>query len=179
MISDGHAGIYSKYLACCMIAVIINSCINYKPVRFSRTITITNYKTEKMDKEGSTKTDFSGHYLSSNNGKKGYIADNKNKGKQFYSIRYFAEMNSSGPLAKMNNKGVDYALDGKFIEAKYIFEETLKEDGKFAPACNNLGIIFELFNRREDAFSMYSKACIIDPDNEHYRNNFFYFQEPK
>ena len=168
--------IFIKF-AVCLIILMINSCVNYKPVRFLRTINIINYDKEKLEKDNRAGADFSSYYLSANDGKKGYIADNKRKGTPVYTKRFFAEVISSRPIAKINNRGVEYALNGKFMDARFIFEETLKEDNKFAPAYNNLGIIFELFKKKYDAFRMYSKACILDPENEYYRNNFLNSQE--
>ncbi len=72
---------------------------------------------------------------------------------------------------------MEHALNGKFKEAKLLFEETIKEDDNFAPAYNNLGIIYELFYDMDRAFEMYSRACIIEPGNDYYRRNFLYSRE--
>ncbi len=153
--------------------------MSYKPVRFSRVIDIGLYEKEKIGKGGRAGNDLSNYYSPQDDDKKGYIANNTSKATEIYSKRYFAGVNSALPVAKINNRGVEFALAGNFIEAKFLFEEALKEDEKFAPACNNLGIISELFNRSDEAFKMYGRACVLEPDNEYYRNNFLYFQEFK
>ena len=179
MIVKRNSSDFFKKFAVCVIIIIINSCINYKPVRFAKTIYISNYDKDKTENGNRAGTDFSNYYSTVNDDKKGYIADDKKSGDRIYLNRYFAESGSTVPIAKINNRGVEYARNGKFIDASFLFEEVLKEDDKFAPAYNNLGIIFELFSRNDDAFRMYSKACILDPDNEYYRSNFLYSRELK
>lgn len=87
-------------------------------------------------------------------------------------IRYLASAFSGRPSSRMNDKGVQYALDGRFREAELLFRESLKDDPSFAPACNNLGVVLEIFGRREESFAMYSRACLIEPDNDVFRGNF-------
>ncbi len=93
--------------------------------------------------------------------------------------RYFADTNSCLPVAEINNKGVEYALKGMYAEAEILFNEAVREDGKFSSAYNNLGVIHELGNSREAAFAMYSKACLLDPENKYFRWNFLYFCDIK
>ncbi len=98
---------------------------------------------------------------------------------QVYYIRHLSLQVSFPPLADINNKAVGLTLDGKYAEAEILFSETLKEDANLAAAYNNLGIICELQNKNDAAFYMYSKACMIEPDNELYRRNFLYFCDKK
>jgi tetratricopeptide (TPR) repeat protein len=87
-------------------------------------------------------------------------------------IRYLASAFYGGTSSRMNDKGVLYALEGRFREAEIMFRESLKDDPGFAPACNNLAVVYEIFGRGEDSFDMYSRACIIEPDNDIFRENF-------
>ncbi len=90
--------------------------------------------------------------------------------------RYFARILSFSPAAKINNRGVEFAVSGRFREAEVLFNEVLRE-GENTASLNNLGIIYEIFQNRKKAFSMYSKACIMEPDNENFRANLFSFLE--
>jgi tetratricopeptide (TPR) repeat protein len=92
--------------------------------------------------------------------------------------RYFSDVFSFSPLGEIINRGVEYALRGMYAEAEILFNEVLKEDEKCSSAYNNLGVIYEM-NNKDKAFTMYSKACILEPDNEYYRWNFLYFCDNK
>ncbi len=87
-------------------------------------------------------------------------------------FRYFALSWSLAPSPRLNDRGVDFAREGKFREAETMFLESLKDDDAFASAYNNLGIVYEIFGRREDSFEMYSKACLLEPGNDVFRDNF-------
>jgi len=111
----------------------------------------------------------------------GALRPSENAGKDFgrpgktqivHVLRYFAASWSRGPSSRLNDRGVDYALEGKFREAETMFRESLRDDGSFAPAYNNLGIVYEIFGRRNDSFEMYSKACLMEPGNDVFRDNF-------
>ena len=93
--------------------------------------------------------------------------------------RYFADMASVSVLAEINNKGIECALTGRYLEAEILFYEVLKEDADCPYACNNLGLIHELNNNKDKAFSMYSKACLLEPENKYYRWNFSGFCDSK
>lgn len=80
-------------------------------------------------------------------------------------------MSASSPVAMINRKGIEYALEGRFNEARNLFLEAIKEDASMAAAYNNLGIVYEVFGRKEESFAMYSKACFLEPDNDHFRRN--------
>jgi tetratricopeptide (TPR) repeat protein len=85
---------------------------------------------------------------------------------------YFAVMRSSKPFAVLNDRGVQYALEGRFPEAEILFKEALKECPECAPAMNNLGIVYDVFGRRKEAFDWYSRACLMEPNNDVFRENF-------
>jgi tetratricopeptide (TPR) repeat protein len=96
-----------------------------------------------------------------------------------YYKRYFTKPFSFSPLADINNKGVDLALKGRYAEAEILFSEALKENASFPEASNNLGITYELQNKNESAFTMYTKACMADPDNKFFIRNFLSFCDKK
>jgi tetratricopeptide (TPR) repeat protein len=93
--------------------------------------------------------------------------------------RYFADIISFSPAALINNKGIEYALNGMYGEAEILFNEAIKEDNKFSSAYNNIAVIHELNSNMDMAFAMYSKACILEPENKYIRWNFLYFCDNK
>jgi len=92
-------------------------------------------------------------------------------------VKYFAVTRSTSPAAVINRKGVENALQGRFNEARNLFLEALKEDPDMAAAYNNLGIVYEVFGRKDESSAMYSRACLIEPDNTRFRKNFLYVNE--
>lgn len=92
-------------------------------------------------------------------------------------VKYFAVTRSTSPAAVINRKGVEHALQGRFNEARNLFLEALKEDPNMAAAYNNLGIVYEVFGRKDESSAMYSRACLIEPDNTRFRKNFLYVNE--
>ena len=87
-------------------------------------------------------------------------------------IRYLAKSWSLAPYSRANYMGVRYALEGRFREAETMFREALKENDRFAPASNNLGVVYEIFGRIEESFQLYSRACLLEPGNDVFRENF-------
>ncbi len=102
--------------------------------------------------------------------------DKSKKRLKVYKKREFARIISFSPVAKINNRGVVKALAGKFREAEILFLESARDE-KNPAVLNNLGIIYELFMDRKKAFTFYSQACIIDPDNDSFRANLLLFLE--
>ncbi|MCP4136040.1 MAG: tetratricopeptide repeat protein [bacterium] len=96
-----------------------------------------------------------------------------------YSRRYFAPVDElslfSSPLSEINNQAITLALEGQFAQAERLLKEILNEEKNSGAVYNNLGIIYEVFNRHDKAFSMYSTACLLNPDNQYYRKNFLFF----
>ena len=99
--------------------------------------------------------------------------------RRFYTIKYFAKARSKTALAKINNRAVSLALKGRFRESEILLNQVFEEDKNFAPACNNLGIIYEIAGDRDRAFSMYTRACVLEQENEVFRNNFLSYQDTK
>lgn len=146
-------------------------------MRFSQRFNISNYIKEEISEDSiKSKREFDKYSLM-NRDRRDYSVIKDPTIHYIFLKRYFAKIRSFSPVVAINNKGVEYALKGRFKEAEILFKEAIKEDVDFAPAYNNLGIIFEFFCYTEDAFTMYSKACIIDPGNHYYRRNFLYFRD--
>ena len=169
---------FQRFKHIIFLVFILYSCNYYSSVRFSKKVFISNYAYDEAQKDGKIKHGLD-QYRILDKEVKSYPISGDSKTYQFHFKRYFARIFSLSPISAINNRGVEYAQKGRFKEAEILFKEAIKEDKNFAPAYNNLGIIFELFGYGEEAFKMYSKACIMDSDNEYYRNNFLFFYEKK
>ncbi len=101
-------------------------------------------------------------------------AANEKNSRSVCGVKLFADVRSSSPAAVINRKGIGHALDGRFNEARNLFLEAIKEDDSMAAAYNNLGIVYEVFGRRDESFAMYSKACLLEPDNGNFKKNLLY-----
>jgi len=95
-------------------------------------------------------------------------------GRRLYMKKYFALVGFPGPAGRINNRAVALARQRKFRSAQALLEEAAKEDPRMGAAFNNLGIVHEIFGEREKSFEHYSRACLLEPDNEIYRKNFLY-----
>jgi len=93
--------------------------------------------------------------------------------------RYYAILPGWSAAAKINRKGVALAREGKFGEAGIIFEQLVKEFPHEAAGYNNLGLVQELSGNLKKAFTLLSKACILEPENYYYKKNFLYMHEKK
>jgi tetratricopeptide (TPR) repeat protein len=133
------------------VLLLLQGCYSYKPLVIKSRVSVKDF------------------VPSEKNSRKFFIKKNK---------KYFAYIRSSSPIAKINNRGVELALKGKFLDAESLFKESIQEDGEQPAVYNNLGIIYEIFKLREKAFNMYSKACIKEPENVNFRNNFLSFVNP-
>lgn len=71
----------------------------------------------------------------------------------------------------VNNKAVELAQRGEFTAASILLKKIMREEETEAAACNNLGLISELNGSAEDAAAMYSKACMLEPDNIFFAQN--------
>jgi tetratricopeptide (TPR) repeat protein len=156
-----------------IISFFLFSCTSYYTYSISKNI---NNNPEQIEKSG--KNILSRRYGLSSDFDKSYPVK-AIKFKHVYYKRYFAKSFSFSMPDEINNRGVELALDGKFAEAGILFSETIKEDNNSPEAYNNLGVIYELQNKTDHAFDMYSKACMIAPDNEFYRQNFLFFCDRK
>jgi tetratricopeptide (TPR) repeat protein len=148
-----------------IIMIFTLSCYHYSAVRISADIPLSDKIADKksMDQDG--------------NKHKQISADKR----RINLIKYFAKYFSTRPAAGINNRGVEYALEGRFKEAEVLFKEAIKEDVTMVPAYNNLGIIYEIFGQKSKAFEMYSSACLKYPDNDYFRKNLLYmiYEEKK
>lgn len=91
-----------------------------------------------------------------------------------YIRRYCATGVSAGPLEAINSRGVQSITAGRLGEAEILFNELVRENARNAAALNNLGVVYEITGRSAEAFEMYSRACLIEPDNDHFRHNFLF-----
>jgi tetratricopeptide (TPR) repeat protein len=102
---------------------------------------------------------------------------NKMSAVRITTVRHLALMGPSSPVASINDRGVGLAEQGRYGEAEILFREVLAEDPGANAAFNNLGVICELAGRRDEAFRHYSTACLGEPNNTVFRNNFRSFTD--
>jgi tetratricopeptide (TPR) repeat protein len=93
--------------------------------------------------------------------------------------RHLALMRSFSPVAGINNRAVALCSPARLAEAEILFREALAEDRGAAAAYNNLGVVCEMLGRRDEAFRMYSAACMMEPDNAVFRDNFLGFTDSR
>ena len=166
---------------CCALVMSIfvtGACYSYLPVRFSKKFIQPSDKGAYIYEDGK-KDDIRFDVVSFEKNKKQKNSPKEARAYRVYLTRYFAKSIGFSQINKINNKGVGYAFNGRFKEAEILFLESIKENIEFVPAYNNLGIIFELFGLYDKAFKMYSKACLLEPQNEYFRRNFLYFHNKK
>lgn len=94
-----------------------------------------------------------------------------------YQRKYLAYVRSCSPVARINNRGVEYAIKGEFNEARILFSEAVKESADMGAAYNNLAVVLEIYGREDEAFAMYARACMLEPGNEYFRKNMLYAVE--
>jgi len=107
--------------------------------------------------------------------------EQKNKlEKRYHTIyikKYLARIKFSSPAAEINNRAVELSLEGRFKEAEILFKDLIGEERATAAVCNNLGVIYEIFGKKELAFAMYSRACILESGNSYFRSNLLSFED--
>ena len=145
-----------------MPALLLVSCYSYTNVRVTRRITNAPVMREKPAPDLLRL--------------RGRIKTQQDHRAKVRLKKNLARMVSLSPVAKINNHAVDLVLAGRFIEAERLFREVIREQGNAAAAYNNLGVVYEIFNRRDQAFRMYSRACILEPDNRRFKKNLFTFK---
>ncbi len=99
----------------------------------------------------------------------------KKKSVQVYTYnqtRFFKIISGSSPIASLNNKAVENGLQRNYNEAKILFEQIINEDPDIAAVNNNLGLIYEFLGNKERALDLYNRACVLEPDNEYFKDNF-------
>lgn len=89
-----------------------------------------------------------------------------------YRPKFLARVYRFSGTGDINNRGVDLALQGNFDGAAACFMEVLAGGTLEAAASNNLGVVYDVTGRRDEAFAMYAKACLMEDDNEYFRMNF-------
>lgn len=176
--SDFKKHFFNTGIISVALIILFISCNSYPEIKLDKKLipasVVQSEQLEKSNKSGK----FSKYYKQLPIDEKGYPSSSLKINRVSYN-RYFANVFSFSPLAEINNQGIEYAFKNMYIEAEVLFSEVIKEDNNFSSACNNLAIIYELLNNKEKAFSMYSRACLLDPDNEYYRWNFLYFCDNK
>ena len=133
------------------------SCYSYSPVRIVHSIKIVR----------------NSHSYDS-----GFVRNNKSEDSQSRKVpvkKYFAGICSFSPLSSINNRAISIALEGRFNEAEVLFRDVIREDSEAFAAYNNLGIVLEFMGSNDEAFRMYSKACLSEPRNPFFRRNFLTF----
>lgn len=88
--------------------------------------------------------------------------------------RHFKGGDTPGPAGDIIERGIMEAALGNYREAEYLFHESEKLVSDGSPQ-NNLAVVYEVSGRYEEAFSMYSKALLIFPDEKIFRSNFILF----
>jgi len=88
--------------------------------------------------------------------------------------RYFKKEKTPEPAGTIIERGILESVRGNYREAEFLFRETesLLSDG--TPQ-NNLAVVYEASGRYEEAFSMYSIAIFIAPEEKIFRSNFILF----
>ena len=151
------SGLLFKIPCVFTVFFLLLSCHTYEEIRI--------YKSLKLD-EWSV-------YVSGKNGS----ADLPGKTREIYITKYLANVSSPAPLAEINGMAVKYALEGRFIEAERLFMEAAAEYPSSPVPLNNLGVVYEIFGKRDKAADYYLRASIIEPDNRYFRKNFISFDD--
>ncbi len=158
-----------------LLLCILVSCYSYSTVRIVKRVDLSRIEESKKNKAPA------GEKTPEEDTEKKFPwdggAEAKNAKKHLYAVyvtKYFAAVRSFSPQAKINNRGVEHALRGELREAKILFQEAIREDERMGAACNNLAVIYEMTGNDEGAFAMYTRACLLEPDNKYFRSNFLY-----
>ncbi len=140
-----------------LATLVITSCYTYREVLMFR-----KYSVPGVEKRG----EYPGEIAAA--------GDEEKDGKfiRAGAVRYLALICPPSPVAAINNRGVMLAAEGYHGAAGILFREAASEDRSSAAAINNSAVIYEITGRREDAFRMYTTACMLDPYNRRFRDNF-------
>ena len=142
--------------------LILQSCYSFEPVSIQR-----KYVPEKIVKSGDENPE-SAENVSRPYDKAAYRTK---------IIKFFARIRSSSPVSVINNHAVDLSIQERYNEAEILFKEVIAEDSKSAAGYNNLGVIYEFLGNSEEAFRMYTKACLLEPENTEFRKNLMTFTD--
>lgn len=94
-----------------------------------------------------------------------------------YIKKYMTKVSSPIPLAQMNNRAVDYAMNGRFIESENLLADAAAEYPQSGALYNNLAVINEIFGRRKEASDFYLRAAALDPECARFRENYLSFDD--
>ncbi|HPS58170.1 MAG TPA: hypothetical protein PK514_08690 [Spirochaetota bacterium] len=93
---------------------------------------------------------------------------------RYETQRFFCTEGSTRIHTAILEAGSTEAINGNLFEAETIFME-LKETEKNGAVENNLAIIYELKGKNSAAFTMYSSALLLSPDNMLFKKNLYCF----
>lgn len=149
---------------CFLFILIVTSCSTYKPVVINRRL-ITDSKIDRDNPQS-------------------FIQKKKrqNLSNRYKFTKYFVTLKDSLPVSKLNDKAVEYATNHEYSEAVFLFTYALREKLYMAEIYNNLGVTYELSGEKALAFKMYSRACLLKPENSFFRSNFLsltFVEQPK
>ncbi|HEY1405697.1 MAG TPA: hypothetical protein VF857_03725 [Spirochaetota bacterium] len=86
--------------------------------------------------------------------------------------RYVVRMGSGSANGEINDRAAELIEEGKFPQAAALLESIISDDSADAAPFNNLGIIREVFGDDAGAFSYYTRACALRPDDQELTWNF-------
>lgn len=93
---------------------------------------------------------------------------------QYKTSRKFKGGNLSGPEGAIIQKGISEAVHGNYTGAEFLFHqcESMVTDGSIQ---NNLAVVYEASGKYDEAFTLYTKALLISPEEKTFRSNFLLF----
>lgn len=92
----------------------------------------------------------------------------------YKTARLFAGNNLPGAPGAIIQKGIQEAVLENFTEAEFLFRE-LESTLKDGTVQNNIAVLYEASGRYDEAFSMYTTALLVSPDEKIFRTNFSLF----
>lgn len=93
---------------------------------------------------------------------------------RYETQRFFCTEGSTHIHSEILETAAAEAVKGNLFGAGIIFME-LKDKEKNGSVENNLAIIYELNGNNSEAFTMYSTALLLNPDNTLFRKNLYCF----
>lgn len=94
--------------------------------------------------------------------------------KYYESPRYLVTAGSGAAVSLILEAGARETTEGNLFEAEVLFLE-LRGKETSGSVENNLGVVYEKSGKYAEAFSMYMSALRLDPENDLYRKNLYYF----
>ncbi len=144
-----------------IILILLPGCGSYDTLTMERRIRVSsgngyeiqfNYREEQSPREKQVKRSFI----------------------QYKTTRKFKGGNLSGPEGVIIQKGISEAVHGNYTGAEFLFNQcgSMVTDGSIQ---NNLAVIYEASGRYDEAFTLYTKALLISPEEKTFRSNFLLF----